>query len=286
MGLGPNRVFEDEHCLAVVKPAGQFTQGSWAPPGEQTLEQEVREYLNPADPSAVYLGIVHRLDRPVSGILHLGEDCEIRPAALTQFENRRVEKEYWAIVRGPAGKAHPARGRAGLNQAVRWRRYLDRLADLGRGRGGGAVLLPREASAARAGDHSVLLERRASPARGLPGSGSGPRPAEPTSFGPGRPPRIADPGRYELRGLEAVSAGNCTPCATVALRHPIPGTATRVDRAVTRYLGWPKASCCRIQVSRNPRGIRSNALTIGLPGVVMKLPAEPASIRPHRSRRS
>ncbi|MGA9923271.1 MAG: hypothetical protein WBQ29_07675, partial [Isosphaeraceae bacterium] len=69
MGLGSRLLFEDEHCLAIVKAAGQFSQGSWAPPGEQTLEGEVREYLNPADPSSVYLGIVHRLDRPVSGLL-------------------------------------------------------------------------------------------------------------------------------------------------------------------------------------------------------------------------
>ena len=35
-------LFEDEHCLAVMKPAGQFTQGAWAPPGRATLEQAVR----------------------------------------------------------------------------------------------------------------------------------------------------------------------------------------------------------------------------------------------------
>ena len=72
---------EDAHCLAVVKPPGQFTQGNWAPPDEITLETAVRRYLDPANPSAVYLGIAHRLDRPTSGALDLGQNPQSRPAA-------------------------------------------------------------------------------------------------------------------------------------------------------------------------------------------------------------
>ena len=98
MGLGSRLLFEDEHCLAIVKPAGQFTQGSWAPPGEQTLEQEVRAYLDPVNPSSVYLGIVHRLDRPVSGVLVWAKTAKSARRLSQQFERRRVEKEYWAIV--------------------------------------------------------------------------------------------------------------------------------------------------------------------------------------------
>ena len=59
---------EDADCLAVVKPSGQFTQGTWAPPGESTLEQAIRRHIDPEHPEAVYLGIVHRLDRPTSGV--------------------------------------------------------------------------------------------------------------------------------------------------------------------------------------------------------------------------
>jgi 23S rRNA pseudouridine1911/1915/1917 synthase len=114
MGLESRLVFEDEHCLAVVKPAGQFSQGSWAPPGEQTLEQEVREYLNAADPSAVYLGIVHRLDRPVSGILIWAKTAKSARRISQQFEKRIVEKEYWGIVQDVREKAHPEREGAGL----------------------------------------------------------------------------------------------------------------------------------------------------------------------------
>ena len=89
---------EDAHCLAVVKPPGQFTQGSWAPPGEITLETAVREYLNPGDPSSVYLGIVHRLDRPTSGVLIWAKTTKAAQRLSMQFERRRVVKEYWAIV--------------------------------------------------------------------------------------------------------------------------------------------------------------------------------------------
>jgi 23S rRNA pseudouridine1911/1915/1917 synthase len=103
-------LFEDEHCLAVVKPPGQFTQGSWAPPDEITLETAVRQYLDPGDPACVYLGIVHRLDRPTSGLLIWAKTSKAARRLSSQFERRRVVKEYWAVVesRGPAtGRDRP-----------------------------------------------------------------------------------------------------------------------------------------------------------------------------------
>jgi len=112
MGLGSRLLFEDEHCLAIVKTAGQFTQGSWAPSGEQTLESEVRAYLNPADPRSVYLGIVHRLDRPVSGLMVWAKTTKSARRLSQQFERRKVEKEYWAIVEETDAKVPPERGSA------------------------------------------------------------------------------------------------------------------------------------------------------------------------------
>jgi 23S rRNA pseudouridine1911/1915/1917 synthase len=91
-------LFEDAHCLAVAKPAGQFTQGNWAPPGETTLESDVRAYLDPAGPAAVYLGIAHRLDRPTSGVLIWAKTPKGARRLSAQFERRKVVKEYWAIV--------------------------------------------------------------------------------------------------------------------------------------------------------------------------------------------
>jgi len=100
MSLGPQVIFEDEHCLAIIKRARQFVQGNWAPPGELTLEQEVRAHLRPDEPAAPYLGIVHRLDTPVSGVLLWAKTQKAARRLATQFERRHVEKEYWAVVEG------------------------------------------------------------------------------------------------------------------------------------------------------------------------------------------
>ncbi len=98
-------LFEDHHCLALAKPAGQFAQGEWAPPGEMSLETAVRAYLDPAAPHSVYLGIVHRLDRPTSGVLIWAKTIKAARRLSMQFQERRVAKEYWAIVRLPAQSA-------------------------------------------------------------------------------------------------------------------------------------------------------------------------------------
>jgi 23S rRNA pseudouridine1911/1915/1917 synthase len=103
MDFAARVILEDEHCLAIIKPAGQFTQGTWAPPGEQTLEQDVRAYLDPLNPAKVYLGIVHRLDRPVSGVLIWAKNPKAARRLSSQFEHRKVQKEYWAAVSPSAG---------------------------------------------------------------------------------------------------------------------------------------------------------------------------------------
>ncbi len=104
--------------MVVVKPPGQFTQGSWAPPDEITLETAVRQYLDPGAPSSVYLGIVHRLDRPTSGVLIWAKTTKAAQRLSIQFQRRRVVKEYWAIVESTPQKT-------GLEYR---RRNLDRLA--------------------------------------------------------------------------------------------------------------------------------------------------------------
>jgi 23S rRNA pseudouridine1911/1915/1917 synthase len=98
-------LYEDAHCLAVAKPAGMLTQGPAA--GETSLEAEVRRSLRPDDPGAVYLGTVHRLDRPVSGVVLWAKTPKAARRLADQFASRRVRKEYWAVVEGqppaPAG---------------------------------------------------------------------------------------------------------------------------------------------------------------------------------------
>jgi 23S rRNA pseudouridine1911/1915/1917 synthase len=95
----------------VVKPAGQLTQGTWAPPGETTLETDVRLWLQPRDPESAYVGIVHRLDRPVSGVLLWAKDPKAARRLSAQFEKRQTIKEYWAIVE----EREPASARSGAS---------------------------------------------------------------------------------------------------------------------------------------------------------------------------
>jgi 23S rRNA pseudouridine1911/1915/1917 synthase len=109
----PGILHEDEHCLALLKPAGQIIQGTWAPPGETTLEQDVRRHLMPADPDAAYVGIVHRLDRPVSGVVIWAKNPKAARRLARQFEHRAAIKEYWAVAEagrdaGPRAEAAAA----------------------------------------------------------------------------------------------------------------------------------------------------------------------------------
>lgn len=92
-------LFEDNHCLAVVKPAPLLTQ---APPGIPSLEALVRAYIKDRYHKAgnVYLGIPHRLDRPVSGVLVFARNTKAARRLHEQFQERQVRKLYWALVEG------------------------------------------------------------------------------------------------------------------------------------------------------------------------------------------
>jgi 23S rRNA pseudouridine1911/1915/1917 synthase len=100
-------LFEDAHCLAVVKPAGLLTQGTAA--GEPTLEAAVRRYLSPGAPDAPYLGTVHRLDRPASGVVVWARTPKAARRLADQFARRAARKEYWAIVEGDVPPSGPDR---------------------------------------------------------------------------------------------------------------------------------------------------------------------------------
>jgi 23S rRNA pseudouridine1911/1915/1917 synthase len=100
-------LFEDDHCLALAKPSGQFSQGAWAPQGQITLETAVRTYLGPADPHAAYLGFVHRLDRPTSGVVLWAKTEKAARRLSIQFQKRQARKEYWAIVEATESTQNP-----------------------------------------------------------------------------------------------------------------------------------------------------------------------------------
>ena len=104
-------LFEDNHCLAVAKPAPLLTQG--VPPGIPTLEAMVKAYLKERyhKPGNVYLGIPHRLDRPVSGVVVFARNTKAARRLAEQFQNRQVAKVYRAVVEpspdGGAGSPRP-----------------------------------------------------------------------------------------------------------------------------------------------------------------------------------
>jgi 23S rRNA pseudouridine1911/1915/1917 synthase len=101
MALPPLEVlYEDNHCLAVVKPPGVLAthfQGR-----EETLDRAVKEYLRTryGKPGNVFLGVVHRLDRPVSGVLLFARTSKGAARLAEQFRQGTVEKVYWAMVEG------------------------------------------------------------------------------------------------------------------------------------------------------------------------------------------
>src|SRR5437868_1547000 len=91
---------EDNHCLAVAKPAGIASahfQGE-----AQTLDQMVKRYLKTkyGKPGNVYLGIVHRLDKPVSGVLLFARTSKAAARLCEQFREGTIDKVYWAVVEG------------------------------------------------------------------------------------------------------------------------------------------------------------------------------------------
>ena len=93
-------LYEDNHCIAVVKSAGVLTthyEGK-----EETLDRAVKAYLKKkhAKPGNVFLGVVQRLDRPVSGVVLFARTSKSAARLAEQFRERTIEKTYWAVVEG------------------------------------------------------------------------------------------------------------------------------------------------------------------------------------------
>ncbi|MFO0930120.1 MAG: pseudouridine synthase [Gemmataceae bacterium] len=115
-------LYEDNHCLAVSKPGGLLTQG--VPPGVPTLEGQVKDYLRVkyAKAGNVYLGIPHRLDRPVSGVILFARSSKAAARLAEQFANRTVEKVYWACWKRTRPASFRRRTAGGRTGCSRWRR--------------------------------------------------------------------------------------------------------------------------------------------------------------------
>jgi 23S rRNA pseudouridine1911/1915/1917 synthase len=97
-------LYEDNHCIAVYKPAGAIT--THYDGREETLDRQVKEYLRQkySKPGNVFLGVVHRLDRVVSGVLLFARTSKAAARLSQQFREGNVEKIYWAVVEGDIQK--------------------------------------------------------------------------------------------------------------------------------------------------------------------------------------
>src|SRR5256885_16935602 len=90
-------LYEDNHLVAVNKPCGW--PSAHFSGDEETMDRVVKEYLKEKYHKAgkVFLGIVHRLDKPVSGVLVFARNSKAAARLSEQFRNGAVEKVYWAV---------------------------------------------------------------------------------------------------------------------------------------------------------------------------------------------
>lgn len=93
-------LYDEGPCLIVNKPAGLLTQ---APLGIDSLELRVKRFIKQREGKSgeIYLGVPHRLDRPVSGCIVFARHVRAARKISEQFEGRMVRKTYWALVPGP-----------------------------------------------------------------------------------------------------------------------------------------------------------------------------------------
>jgi RluA family pseudouridine synthase len=92
-------LYDNGPCLVVNKPAGVLTQ---APAGIDSMEVRVKAFFREREEKEgnIYLGLPHRLDRPVTGAIVFARHVRAAQRLSSQFENRTVTKVYWAIVEG------------------------------------------------------------------------------------------------------------------------------------------------------------------------------------------
>lgn len=96
-------LFEDNHLLAIHKPAGVLSQEDYS--GEPDVLTLCKAYLKREynKPGNVFLGLVHRLDRPVAGVMLLAKTSKAASRISEQIRKRTVKKRYLAVVEGNPG---------------------------------------------------------------------------------------------------------------------------------------------------------------------------------------
>lgn len=108
----PEILYEDNHIIIVSKRSSDLVQGDGT--GDEPLDDIVRSYIKEKynKPGDVFLGVVHRLDRPVSGCVVYARTSKALTRLSELFRTREVKKTYWAIVtdRPPAEEVPSATG--------------------------------------------------------------------------------------------------------------------------------------------------------------------------------
>lgn len=94
-------IYEDNHVIIVHKESGEIVQGDKT--GDRPLSETVKEWIKEkyAKPGNVFLGVVHRLDRPVSGLVVFAKTSKALARLNEMFRKGEVHKTYWALVQTP-----------------------------------------------------------------------------------------------------------------------------------------------------------------------------------------
>lgn len=97
-------LYEDNHLIVINKRPGDLVQGDKT--GDVPLPEIIKSYLKEKyhKPGNVYLGVVHRLDRPTSGIVLFAKTSKALPRLNKLFAEKEAQKTYWAIVKNPPPK--------------------------------------------------------------------------------------------------------------------------------------------------------------------------------------
>jgi len=92
-------IYEDNHLIAVNKRAGDIVQIDDT--GDEPLDEKVKQYIAKKynKPNGAFLGVVHRLDRPVSGVILFAKTSKSLDRINRMFKSRDMHKTYWAVVR-------------------------------------------------------------------------------------------------------------------------------------------------------------------------------------------
>ena len=95
-----NIIYEDNHLVAVNKRPGDLVQGDKT--GDLPLPERIKSYLKEKfnKPGNVFCGVIHRLDRPTTGVVLFARTSKGLERMNKAFKERQTQKKYWAVVQG------------------------------------------------------------------------------------------------------------------------------------------------------------------------------------------